>query len=194
MEEEHVHDRGRERGKSNSISRCKKRAQIERAILLISLHIKMKVGIYNARDIVLLACSCEETIGEYGEGLGMVEVEPVCNRGDDVHDYPKADCHVGSRKPWAREGTAKVGRDGGPVQTDGTNAEAIEARAKLLGEDRVRENPAYPGEGGEHLEEVAGEDIVCEAAEEGDEEELVSSQAAQLPWFFLMECPEIEHD
>jgi len=53
----------------------------------------------------------------------------------------------------------------------------------------VWEDPADPGEGGKHLEQVAWEDVVGEAADERHQEELVPRQAAFNPLFFLMERP-----
>uniref|UniRef100_A0A8R7R090 Uncharacterized protein n=1 Tax=Triticum urartu TaxID=4572 RepID=A0A8R7R090_TRIUA len=79
--------------------------------------------------------------------------------------------------------------DGGPVEADGADAEAVEARAELLGEHGVGEHPADPGEGGEHLEQVAGEDVVDEAADEGHQEELAACESAFVLHLLLVECP-----
>ena len=53
----------------------------------------------------------------------------------------------------------------------------------------MRENPADPGQGREHLEQVAREDVVGEAADECHQEELVARHASFDPPFSLVERP-----
>ena len=54
----------------------------------------------------------------------------------------------------------------------------------------VGEDPADPGEGGEHLEKIAREDIVREAADECHQKELVAREATFSAPFFLVERPD----
>lgn len=183
-------DGGCKRSEADAISHGKEGAQIERAFLLVCRDVELEVRVYNAGDVVALASGREETVGENGEGLGIVEVEPVGSRGDDVHDDNKAGGDVGGGEPGAGEGAAEVRGDGGPVEADGADAEAVEAGAELLGEDGVGKDPADPREGGEHGEEVAREHVVGEATDESYHEELVTGEATLWPLLLLVECPE----
>lgn len=187
MEEKNMRDGRRERGKADAVGHCEECAQVERTILLVGLDVEVEVGVYDAGDVVALPGGCEEAIGEDGEGLGVVEVEPVRSGRDDIHDERKASRDIGSGKPRAGQGAAEVGGDGGPVQADGADAEAMEARTELLGKDGAREDPAHPGEGGEHGEEMAWENVVGKATEEGHHEELVPSHATFGATFFLVQ-------
>lgn len=182
-----MHDGGAEGGKANAISHDEEGAEMKLALLLIGGAVEVEVGVDDAGDVVNLAGVGEEVLGEDGEDFGVVDVGPVADGGDDVHDEEEADGDVGGGEPRAGEGAAEVGRDGGPVEADGGDAEAMEARAELLGEYVGGEDPANPREGGEHLEEIAWENVVSEAADEGDHEELSSAHAAFRPLVFLVE-------
>lgn len=150
----------------------------------------MEMGVNNAWYIVFLPSRGEEAIRKYGEILCLVEIKPVCNWCDYVHDDEEANTNIYSGKPWASKRAPKVGGDRWPVETDCTNAEASETWTKLLGKDRAGEDPADPGEGGEHLEQVAWEDVVCEAADECHKEELVARQPTFAPCFLLVKRPD----
>ncbi|THU58213.1 hypothetical protein C4D60_Mb03t11790 [Musa balbisiana] len=178
MEEKNMRDGRRERGKADAVGHCEECAQVERTILLVGLDVEVEVGVYDAGDVVALPGGCEEAIGEDGEGFGVVEVEPVRSGRDDIHDERKASRDIGSGKPRAGQGAAEA---------DGADAEAMEARTELLGKDGAREDPAHPGEGGEHGEEVAWENVVGKATEEGHHEELVPSHATFGATFFLVQ-------
>ena len=177
------------RCETNTICDSKESAEVQWAILLVRLCIEMEMGIHDAGYVVLLPGQGEEAIRKDGEVLRVVEVEPVSNGCDYVHDDEEPCCNIRSGEPGAGERAPEVGGDCGPVKTDRSNAKALQTGAELLGEHGVWEDPADPGEGGKHLEQVAWEDVVGEAADERHQEELVPRQAAFNPLFFLMERP-----
>ena len=94
----------------------------------------MKIGVNNGGNVILLAFPSKQSIRKNGKCCGLVKVEPVvADWGQDVHDEHKADCNIGSGKPWAGKWAAQVGGDGGPVESNGAEAQPIKARTNLLG-------------------------------------------------------------
>lgn len=173
MEEHDMHHSCSQGSKAHTISHGKEGAHVKRAFLLISFHIEIEVGVNDAGNVVDTSLGSEEVRGEDGEGLGIVQIVPVGEWGEHIHDKHKAGCNIRSGEPRAGQRAAEVRGDSGPVEPDNGNAKAGESRAELLGEDRVGEDPAYPWDGGEHGEEVARDYIVGKAAYEGNEEKLV---------------------
>ena len=190
MEEENMNNCCGKGCETNTICDSKESAEVQWAILLVRFCVEMEMGIHDARYVVLLPGQGEEAIRKDGEVLRVVEVEPVSNGCDYVHDDEEPCCNIRSGEPGAGERAPEVGGDCGPVKTNRSHAKALQTWAELLGEHRVGEDPADPGEGGEHLEQVTREDIVGEAADECHQEELVARQAAFNPLFFLMERPD----
>lgn len=173
MEEHDMHHSCSQSSKAHTTSHGKEGAHVKRAFLLISFHIKIEVGVNDAGNVVDTSLGSEELRGEDGEGLGIVQIVPVGEGGEHIHDEHKAGCNIGGGEPRAGQRAAEVRGDRRPVEADDGNAEAGEAGAELLGEDGMGEDPTYPWEGGEHGEEVARDYIVGKAAYEGNEEELV---------------------
>ncbi|KAL6861441.1 hypothetical protein ACP4OV_017141 [Aristida adscensionis] len=112
--------------KTYTICDSKKSAEVQWTILLVGLCIKMELGVHNAGDVVLLPSRGEETIRKDGEVLRLVEVKPVSNGCYYVHDDEEASSNICSGKPGAGKRTPEVRGDGGPVESDRSNAKAAE--------------------------------------------------------------------
>ena len=127
MEEENMNNRRGKGCETDTIGDGKESAEVQRTILLIRLGIKLEVGVHDARDVVCLPGQGEEAIGKDGEVLRLVEVEPVSNGRDHLHDDEEPSSDIRGGEPGAGKGAPKVGGDGGPVETDRSNAESLEA-------------------------------------------------------------------
>lgn len=186
MKQEDMDDGGSESSEADAISHSKEGAERERPIPFVGIHVKLKVGVDNAWNVILLAHWGEEPRRKDRECLGLVDIEPVADGCHYIHDDNKSNSHIGSGEPRAGKWASKVGGNSGPVEAHDTKAEPGKSWAQLLGQDGGRENPTYPREGGQHGKEVAGEDVVGEAAEEGDEEKLIPRYPTLAPLFLLM--------
>lgn len=175
MEESNMNNGSRKSSKANAISNSKESTKIQFPLSVISTNIKVEIGVNNGGNIILLTLFSEQGIREYGKCASFENVEPVEDRGQNVHDEDKAGCNIGGGKPWAGKWAAQIGWDGGPVEPNRAEAQPVKARAKLLGQNGGGEGPAGPWEWGEDLEEVAREDVIGEAANEGYYEELGSA-------------------
>lgn len=149
----------------------------------------MEIGVDYTRDVVLLAVGLIELVGKYCKSFGLVDIKPVTYGGQHIHDKHKSSSNVGRGEPRACEWASEVGGDSGPVEAQSADAKPVKARAELLGQDWRGEYPADPREGSQHFEKVAWEDIVREAAGEGNEEELGPGHPSFGPFFFLVQSP-----
>jgi len=126
MEEENMNNCRGKRCETNTICDSKESAEVQWAILLVRLCIEMEMGIHDAGYVVVLPGQGEEAIRKYGEVLRVVEVEPVCNGCDYVHDNKEPCGNIRSGEPGACERAPEVGGDSGPVKTDSSNAKALQ--------------------------------------------------------------------
>lgn len=124
---------GSESGEANAISHSEESAEVERPFLLIGLNIKLKIGVDDACDVILLARSREQLIGENGECLGLVHIKPIGDGCHDIHDDYKSDGHICSGEPWACKRAPKVGGNGRPVEAYDPESKPVKPRAQLLG-------------------------------------------------------------
>ncbi|WVZ82810.1 hypothetical protein U9M48_030030 [Paspalum notatum var. saurae] len=127
MEEENMNDCRGKGCKTDAICHSKESAEVKWAILLVRLCIEMEMGVHDIRDVVDLPSRGEEFIRKDGELFRVVEVEPVSNGRDYVHDEEEPRSNIRSGKPGAGKRAPKVGGDSGPVETDRCDAKAIEA-------------------------------------------------------------------
>lgn len=127
MEEENMNNRRGKGRETNTVCDSKESAEVQWAILLVCLCIEMEMGVHDAGDVVLLPGRGEEAIREDGEVLRLVEVEPISNGCDYVHDEDEPCSNIRSGEPGASKGAPEVGGDGGPVETDRSNAKATQA-------------------------------------------------------------------
>lgn len=127
VEEENMNNRRGKGSETDSICDSKEGTEVQWAILLIRLCIEMEMGVDNAGDVILLPGRGEEAIRKDGEVLRLVEVEPVSNGCDYVHDEEEPCSNICSGEPGASKGAPEVGGDGGPVETNRSNAEATQA-------------------------------------------------------------------
>lgn len=127
MEKQHMDSSGRKCSKAYTICHSEKCAEVKRPLFLISCDIKVKVAGDYGGDIVLLACGCEEIIGEDGEGFGFVDIEPIADGSQNIHDKDEANSHIGCGEPRACKGASKVGGNGGPVKPHCSNSKPVKA-------------------------------------------------------------------
>lgn len=80
----------------------------------------MKIRIDDRCDIVFLTRRREEIVREYGEGFGFVDIKPVTDGSQNIHDEDKSCSNICCGKPWACKRATKVRRDGGPVDPNRT--------------------------------------------------------------------------
>lgn len=144
MEESNMNNGSRKSSKANTICDSKESTNIKLPLSLISIRIKVKIGVNNGRNIVLLTHPCKQAIRKNGKCSSLVNIQPVADWSQNVHDEDIANCNIGSGKPWAGKWAAQVGGDGGPVQPNGSKAQPIKARTDLLGQNGSGEDPAGP--------------------------------------------------
>lgn len=178
---------------SEAIGHDKEPAQVEPSTPSVGLQVKFEVGVDDGFDVVACAVVSEEFPGVEGEGFGVGHVEaPVTERNGEVAAEGVADEDVGDGEEGGHQRAAEEGGDGGPVEGDGADAEAGHAGGDLLGGDGVGEAPAEPRDAGDHGEEVAGDHVPGEAADEGDDEELGSGDAAVCFRVLLVQRPALD--
>lgn len=188
VEKANVRERGTDCREAKAITEGEEHAEIDPPLLLIRRHIDLELIVDDSGDVVRLAGGREQIGGEDGEGLGVVQVEaPVSERDGDVHEQSVADEDVDDGEEGTDEGAEEEGGDGSPVEGEGADAESLEPGPDLLSGDRLGEHPADPGDVGDGWEEVAGDCVPCEAADECDDEELGSRHPTI---FLLMQRPE----
>lgn len=172
VEEQHVHDGGREPEEPGADGDGEEWAEVQLPVVVIGGHIEVEVLGEHLGGVVLLACGREELVGEDREFPGVEGVEPpVAERDDDVDEHDEADGRVGDGRPRRHQRAAVVRGDARPVQGECADAQAVIPGADLLRRDAAWPHPARPREEGQDREEVAGEGVVGEAREEEDEEE-----------------------
>lgn len=157
-------------------------------MLLISRHVDLEPIVHDGSDIVLSASRSEQLRGEDGKSLGIERVEtPIGHGYDDVYEDDEADEDVDDGEERGHQRAAEEGNDGGPVEGEGADGQPIQAGPELLGRDRLGEQPADPRHAGDGREEVPWHRVPAEAADEHDDEELGSRNAANSAVFFLMQ-------
>ncbi|KAJ6833912.1 putative oligopeptide transporter 4-like [Iris pallida] len=175
-------------GEAEAVGDREEGAEIDPPSLLILLHVDLEMLVHDRGDVVRSSVGHEQVRGKYGEVLGVVEVQaPVGHRGGNVdhEDVPGKD--VGYGEEGADEGAEEEGGDGRPVESERAEAQAFHAGPELLGRDGPGEGPADPRDAREGREEVAGDDVPREAADQGDDEELGARHSASL--VLLVQCP-----
>lgn len=85
----------------------------------------MEIGVYYGCDVINLTFLREEFVRENGEGFGVVQVEPIAQRSQNVHHKHETHRDIGSGKPWACEWASEVGRNGGPVKPNCSYAKPV---------------------------------------------------------------------
>ena len=127
MEKQHMYSSGTKCSKAYTICHSEKGGEIKRPFLVISCGIKVKVGGDDGGDVVFLAGGSEEFVGENGEGLGFVDIEPIADGSENIHDKEEASSDVGGGEPGASKGASEVGGDGGPVNPHGGDSKSVKA-------------------------------------------------------------------
>jgi len=94
-------DHGGKSSKSDTVSHGEERAKIQRTFFLIRIVIEVEISVDDGCNVVLLAVGGEQAIGEEREVFGVVDVEPVGEGSDDVHDHEEAGGDVRGGEPWA---------------------------------------------------------------------------------------------
>lgn len=118
---------GSESREANAISHREEGAEVDRPFLLIGLDIKLEIGVDDACDVILLARRREELIGENGECLGIVHIEPIGDGSHDIHDDHESNGHICSGEPWAGKRAPEVGGNGRPVEAYDAEAKPIKS-------------------------------------------------------------------
>lgn len=122
-----MYSSGTKSSKAYTICHREKCAEIKRALLIISCDIQVKVVGNNGGNVVVLAGGCEEVVGKDGEGFGFVEIEPIGDGSENIHNKEEASSHIGGGEPRASKGASEVGGNGGPVEPDCGDSEAVKA-------------------------------------------------------------------
>lgn len=189
FEEEDVGDGGGEGGEAEAVGDGEEDAEVDIAVVVVVLDVEGEGGgVEDAVEVVVLAGEVEEAGGEEGEAAGVVDVEPVSGGDENVDEGEIAGEDVEEDEGRGGHGASEEGGDGGPVDGEGTETEAVESGADLVGDDRVLPDPADEGEGSDGGEEVVGYDVVDEATGGDDEEELKAGEAALRPPLVLVQC------
>jgi len=72
--------------KSNPIGECKESAEVQATIRLVCSLIELELAINHLINIVLLPICLEKFAREHRKCLGVIQIVPVGNGGDHVHD------------------------------------------------------------------------------------------------------------
>lgn len=100
MEEDDMNNSGSKASKIEAICYSKQCAQMERPLAFIRTCIEVKVGVYYCWNIVVLASRREKAIWENGKRFGLVEIERISSRDNDIEEKGKTNSHICSGKPW----------------------------------------------------------------------------------------------
>lgn len=180
-------DCGSNGSETKAITHSKENTQIDPSMLLIRFHVNFELVIHNRSDIIWLASRGKQIRGEDGECLGIVQVQtPITNRGNNVDHENITNKYIGNGKEGADERAEQERWDCWPVQGECAEAQAMQARSKLLCCDGLGEHPAEPWNAGDGREQVPWNSIPCEAAGECNDKKLGSCHTA---FFFFMQRP-----
>ena len=135
---------GGESSEADAIRDREEGTQMQLAVVVVRRGVEVEVLVNQAQHIVLLPRAREEVAGEDGESLGVVDVAPVEERGEHVHDEQEANKDVEDGEEGCPEGGSQEGGGCGPVQCEGPHSQALEAGSHLVGGHGVRPRPAHP--------------------------------------------------
>lgn len=191
MEEGNMGNGRCQRSEAQPVRDGKEDTEIELAVIIVLVQVDVKrLGVENAGDVVAAARPVIRLVGHDRELLGVEDVAPIEDREGHVDNEDEPHEHVDDGEGRGGERRAQEGDDGVPVEGECTDPHAAEARADLLGGDRVLPNKAHDREVRERLEEVAGQDGVGEAADQDEQEELEPRGASLGPPLLFMQCPD----
>ena len=185
-----MRDGGGQGGEAQAVVHGEERAEVELAVAVVARDVKVEGRLVeDARDVECSASGVKSVGGDERELLGVVDVVPVHDRGNDIAEEDKPDKDVDNGKARRGQRTAEEGSDSAPVEAKREQSKAFVARAKLVREDRVFPDKARDGDHRKRLEEVGGENVVRKTADEHQKEELKSGVASFRPLFLFMQRP-----
>uniref|UniRef100_A0A804NW04 Uncharacterized protein n=1 Tax=Zea mays TaxID=4577 RepID=A0A804NW04_MAIZE len=177
--ERDVRERGHEAGEADAVVDSEEHADVDAAVGVVADEVEREgVAVEDAASVVGPSGVVVDVRRDEREAPGVVGVRPVEQRQRDVggEREPGHDVDDGERRRHQR-----VAEEAGhrvPVQAEGADAEAPQARPDLLRRHRVPVQPAQHRHGAQRREQVARDEVVGEAADDDDDEELETRHTA----------------
>lgn len=134
MKQGNVSESSDDGSKTESISDSEEGAQTDPSNLPVRLLVELEPVVDNGGYIIHLPVGSEQIGGEYGERLGVEDIEaPVGNRHHHVDERHVADKDVDDGEERADQRATQERSHSGPVQREGSEPETGETRPDLVG-------------------------------------------------------------
>lgn len=163
--------------KAETVRQGERGGQEQGRVLMVFRFVEGALRSENLGDVVWSASVVVRAVGGHRQVLAVEGVGVVEDGAEEPEEEHDGGGDVGLCPPGSGEGRTNES-DLRPVEGEDGHAEPRGLSEELVDDDVLRCDPAYPAEEREGLEEVAGEEVPEEGADEDVEEEPLTGDTA----------------